>query len=257
VPVFVEARESDGFRVTAEAIDAAVTPRSRMLILNSPCNPTGAALRPEELRRIADLAVSRDLIVVSDEIYEKLTYDGVPHVSIASLGEEIYRRTLTVNGFSKAYSMTGWRLGYVAGDEQVVAAMGRIQDQSTSNPTSFAQAGGVAALTGPQECVAEMARAFEERRNAIVALLNAIPGVTCIRPDGAFYVFPNVSGLLSDRVPDSDALANHLLAEAKVGVVPGSGFGAPEYVRLSYATSMEQIRKGLERFDAAARRLVG
>jgi aspartate aminotransferase len=254
-PVFVDAPEADGFRVTAPAIAAAITPRTRMVILNSPCNPTGAAIDPAELKRIAALAVERDLIVVSDEIYEKLTYDGRAHVSIASLGEEIYRRTLTVNGLSKAYSMTGWRLGYVAGDAEVIAAMGRIQDQSTSNPTSFAQSGAVAALTGPQDAVATMAAAFEERRNSIVAALNAIPGIRCSKPDGAFYVFPNVSGLVSDRIPDGDALAEHLLREAKVGVVPGSGFGAPNYVRLSYATSLDQIEKGVARIADAVKGL--
>lgn len=254
-PVFVEAAEAEGFRVTAAAIARAVTPRTRMLILNSPSNPTGAALDRSELERIARLAVERDLIVVSDEIYEKLTYDGREHTSIASLGHEIHRRTLTVNGFSKAYSMTGWRLGYVAGDEEVVAAMGRIQDQSTSNPTSFAQAGAVAALTGSQEPVARMAAAFEARRNLIVERLNAIPGIRCVKPDGAFYVFPNVSGLLSDRMPDGDALAEYLLREARVGVVPGSGFGAPNYVRLSYATSPEQIEEGVARIAEAARAL--
>jgi aspartate aminotransferase len=255
-PVFVQAPEAEGFRVTAAAIARAITPRTRMLILNSPSNPTGAALRADELRRIADLAVERDLLVVSDEIYEKLTYDGLKHVSIASLGEAIYRRTLTVNGFSKAYSMTGWRLGYVAGDAEIVAAMGRIQDQSTSNATSFAQAGAVAALTGPQEAVAQMAAAFEDRRNVIVDRLNAVPGMHCVKPDGAFYVFPNVAGLLSDRVPDSDALTEYLLAEAKVAVVPGSGFGAPQHIRLSYATSMELIEKGVDRIEAVAKKLL-
>jgi aspartate aminotransferase len=256
IPVFVEAPESDGFRVTAAAIRAALTPRTRMVIINSPSNPTGAAIPEDELQRIAELVVERDLIVVSDEIYEKLTYDGRRHVSIASFGEEIKARTLTVNGFSKAYSMTGWRLGYVAGDRTVVAAMGRIQDQSTSNPTSFAQAGAVAALTGPQDAVAVMAQAFESRRNVIVDRLNAMPGVRCAKPDGAFYVFPNVSGLLSPaQIPDSDALAEHLLAEARVAVVPGTGFGAPSYIRLSYATSLEQIEEGMNRLEAAARRL--
>lgn len=255
-PVFVEAPEAEGFRVTAAAIARAITTKTRILILNSPSNPTGAAIRADELRRIADLAVERDLLVVSDEIYEKLTYDGLKHVSIASLGEAICRRTLTVNGFSKAYSMTGWRLGYVAGDAEIVAAMGRIQDQSTSNATSFAQAGGVAALTGPQEAVAQMAAAFEQRRNVIVDRLNAVPGMHCLKPDGAFYVFPNVSGLFSDRVPDSDALSEYLLAEAKVAVVPGSGFGAPQHIRLSYATSMELIEKGLDRIEAAANKLL-
>lgn len=256
-PVIVPAAEEDGFRITAAALAAAVTPRTRMLILNSPSNPTGAAVDREELARIAGLAVERDLIVVSDEIYEKLTYDGRAHTSIASLGDEIYRRTLTVNGFSKAYSMTGWRLGYVAGDADVVAAMGRIQDQSTSNPTSFAQAGGVAALTGPQDAVVTMAAAFEERRNVIVDRLNAIRGIRCTKPDGAFYVFPNVSGLLSGSISDGDALAEYLLRDARVGVVPGSGFGAPNYVRLSYATSLEQIEKGVARIAEAAARLLG
>jgi aspartate aminotransferase len=256
-PMFVEAPEAEGFRVTAAAIARAITPKTRMLILNSPSNPTGAAIRADELRRIADLAVERDLLVVSDEIYEKLTYDGLKHVSIASLGEAIYRRTLTVNGFSKAYSMTGWRLGYVAGDAEIVAAMGRIQDQSTSNATSFAQAGAVAALTGPQEAVAQMAAAFEDRRNVIVDRLNAVPGMHCVKPDGAFYVLPNVAALLSDRVPDSDALSEYLLAEARVAVVPGSGFGAPQHIRLSYATSMELIEKGVDRIEVAAKKLLG
>jgi aspartate aminotransferase len=221
-----------------------------MVIVNSPSNPTGAAIGEDELRRIAELAVERDLILVSDEIYEKLTYDGRRHVSLASFGPEVKARTFTVNGFSKAYSMTGWRLGYVAGDRQVVAAMGRIQDQSTSNPTSFAQAGAVAALTGPQDAVSEMARAFEQRRNVIVDRLNAIPGIRCAKPDGAFYVFPNISGLLSARLPDSDALAEYLLAEARVAVVPGTGFGAPSCIRLSYATSLEQIQEGMDRLEA-------
>jgi aspartate aminotransferase len=252
VPVFVPAPESDSFRVTAAAIRTALTPRTRMLVVNSPSNPTGAAIPEAELRRIAALAVERDLIVVSDEIYEKLIYGDTRHTSIAAFGAEIKARTLTVNGFSKAYAMTGWRLGYVAGDKSVVAAMGRIQDQSTSNPTSFVQAGGVAALTGPQDAVEQMRRAFQERRDLIVERLNAIAGVRCVKPDGAFYVFPNVAALFTAQVANSDALAEHLLAEARIAVVPGSGFGAPEYIRLSYATSMEQIEAGLNRLAAAA-----
>jgi aspartate aminotransferase len=255
VPVVVAAREEESFRITAVAISAALSPRARMLIVNSPSNPTGAAIPPEELHRIAELAVERDLIVVSDEIYEKLTYDGFQHTSIASLGSDIRARTLTVNGFSKAYSMTGWRLGYVAGDKNVIAAMGRIQDQSTSNPTSFAQAGALAALTGSQNEVEKMRQAFEKRRDVIVTRLNAIRGIRCVRPNGAFYVFPNISGLLSTQVPDSDALAEQLLAEARIAVVPGGGFGAPDYLRLSYATSMEQIQAGMDRLEAAAERL--
>jgi aspartate aminotransferase len=256
VPVFVDAAEADGFRVLAREIEAAVTPRSRMLIVNSPSNPAGAILEVAELQRIAEVAVRHDLMVLSDEIYEKLTY-GVPHVSIASFGEEIFRQTFVVNGFSKAYAMTGWRLGYLAGSADVVAAMGRIQDQSTSNATSFAQAGAVAALAGPQECVERMRQAFERRRNLILERLNRIPGICCPRADGAFYVLPNVTGLLSDRVPDGDALAEVLLGEFGIAVIPGGGFGMPQHVRFSYATSEEIISQGMDRLENAARRLAG
>lgn len=254
VPVYVQAPEEGGFRVTAEAIEAAVTPRSKMLVINSPSNPSGAVIEPKELEKIADVAVRHDLLILSDEIYEKLTY-GRPHVSIASLGREIYDRTLVVNGFSKAYSMTGWRLGYLAGNADYVAAMGRIQDQSTSNPTSFAQVGGTAALNGPQQCVSEMSAAFQHRRDLIVGRLSVMPGLTCVRPDGAFYVLPNVTGLLTDRYPDSDALAELLLTEYKLGVIPGSGFGMPNHIRLSYATSEAAIESGMDRLARAAQQL--
>lgn len=253
-PVFVDAPESNGFRVTAAAIAEKITPRTRVIVLNSPSNPSGAVIETSELEKIAALAVEKDLLVLSDEIYEHLTY-GLDHVSIASFGPEIQARTLVVNGFSKAYSMTGWRLGWLAGDAEIVAAMGRIQDQSTSNPTSFAQAGAVAALRGPQECVEEMRQAFEQRRNYIVDRLNAIEGVSCVKPDGAFYVLPNISGLTSSQYPDGDAIAEYLLTEARIAVVPGSGFGVPQNIRLSYATSMAAIEKGLDRLEAAAAEL--
>jgi aspartate aminotransferase len=256
VPVFVDAPEANGFRVTAEAIAAVVTPKTKALVVNSPSNPSGAVIEEEELRKIAALAVERNFLILSDEIYEHLTY-GRKHVSIASFGNEVRKRTVVVNGFSKAYSMTGWRLGWLAGDAEIVAAMGRIQDQSTSNPTSFAQAGAVAALRGPQECVGMMRAEFQKRRDYIVDRLNGMPGMTCSKPDGAFYVLPNVSGLTSDRLPDGDALAEHLLNEAKVAVVPGSGFGVPDNVRLSYATSMAAIEKGMDRIEAAAKKLAG
>lgn len=256
VPVLVDAPEANGFRVTAEAIAAKITPRTKAIVINSPSNPSGAVVSDAELRKIAELAVEKNLLVVSDEIYEHLTY-GLDHVSIASFGPEIQKLTLVVNGFSKAYSMTGWRLGWLAGDAEIVAAMGRIQDQSTSNPTSFAQAGAVAALRGPQDCVEQMRQAFEERRNYIVDRLNAIPGVSCVKPEGAFYVLPNISGLTSSRFPDGDALTEHLLNEAQIAVVPGSGFGVPQNVRLSYATSKAAIEKGLDRFEAAAKELLG
>jgi aspartate aminotransferase len=256
VPVFVDAPEANGFRVTADTIAEKITPRTKAIVLNSPSNPSGAVVAEAELRKIAELAVEKNVLVVSDEIYEHLTY-GLDHVSIASFGPEIQKLTLVVNGFSKAYSMTGWRLGWLAGDAEIVAAMGRIQDQSTSNPTSFAQAGAVAALRGPQECVEQMRQAFEERRNYIVDRLNAIQGVTCVKPEGAFYVLPNISGLTSSQFPDGDALTEHLLNEARIAVVPGSGFGVPQNIRLSYATSRAAIEKGLDRFEEAAGKLVG
>ncbi len=254
VPVYVDAPESDGFKLRAEAVAAAITPRSKILVLNSPSNPSGAVVEEAELEKIAELAVKHNLLVLSDEIYEHLTY-GRRHVSIASFGEEIKRLTLVVNGFSKAYSMTGWRLGWLAGNAEVVAAMGRIQDQSTSNPTSFAQAGAVAALRGPQECVEQMRLQFEKRRNYMVERLCGIPGVSCVRPEGAFYVLPSVTGLLHGAVRDTDSLADVLLSEHRIAVVPGSGFGVPNNIRLSYAASMEAIEKGLNRLEEAARQL--
>lgn len=253
-PVFVDAPESNGFRVTAAAIAAAITPRTKAIVLNSPSNPSGAVVETAELEKIAALAVEKDVLVLSDEIYEHLTY-GCDHVSVASFGPEIQARTLLVNGFSKAYSMTGWRLGWLAGDAEIVAAMGRIQDQSTSNPTSFAQPGAVVALRGPQECVEEMRQAFEQRRDYIVGRLNAIEGISCVKPDGAFYVLPNISGLTSTQYPDGDAITEYLLNVARIAVVPGSGFGVPQNIRLSYATSMALIEKGIDRLEAAAAEL--
>lgn len=254
VPIFVDAPEANGFKVTAEAVRAAVTPRTKVIVLNSPSNPSGAVVDEAELRGIAELAVERDLLVLSDEIYEHLTY-GRKHVSIASFGPEVQKRTLVINGFSKAYSMTGWRLGWLAGDADIVAAMGRIQDQSTSNPTSFAQAGAVAALRGPQDCVGMMREEFRKRRDVIVDRLNGMPGVSCVKPDGAFYVLPNIAGLTGPKYPDGDAVTEYLLNEAKIAVVPGSGFGVPNNVRLSYATSMAAIEKGMDRMEQAAREL--
>jgi aspartate aminotransferase len=254
VPVLVDAPESNGFRVTAEAIAAAITSKTKAIVLNSPSNPSGAVVEVEELKKIAALAVEKNVLVISDEIYEHLTY-GLDHVSIASFGPEIQALTLVVNGFSKAYSMTGWRLGWLAGDAEIVAAMGRIQDQSTSNPTSFAQAGAVAALQEPQDCVETMRQAFEQRRDYIVDRLNAIEGVSCVKPDGAFYALPNISGLTSSRYPDGDAVTEYLLNEARIAVVPGSGFGVPQHIRMSYATGMTAIEKGIDRLAAAAAEL--
>jgi len=225
-------------------------------MLNSPSNPTGATYDRRELQAIAALAVERGIYVISDEIYEKLVYDGYEHVSIASLGPEIKERTVVINGFSKSHAMTGWRLGYAAGPEGIISAMNKVQSQSTSNPTSFAQEAAVVAYNGSQECVTQMVQEFDRRRRFIVDRLNAMEGVRCFKPQGAFYVFPNVSALYGRRYNDraianSTDLASFLLDEVKVAVVAGVGFGADDYVRLSYATSMANIEKGMDRIEKA------
>lgn len=259
-PVIVETTDQTGFLASAAAIESKFTSRTKMVILNSPSNPTGAVYSPQALRDISDVCVGRGVYVMSDEIYEKILYRGSQFVSPASFSDDAKRLTITINGFSKAYSMTGWRLGYAAADAEIVAAMGRIQDQSTSNTTSFAQAGAVEALKGPQDAVETMRKAFEERRDRIVSLLNDIPGVKCPSPGGAFYVFPNVSALYGKRwsaeggervIDGSDSFAEYLLTSKYVAVVPGSGFGADSHVRLSYATSMANIEKGLGRIAEA------
>lgn len=261
IPVYVPTDESTGFVATAEMLSKVVTDKTKLLMLNSPSNPTGGIYSKAQLQEIADLAVSKNIHVISDEIYEKIVYDGNEHVSIASLGPEIKKLTVTINGFSKSYSMTGWRLGYAAAEVDIVQGMSRIQDHSTSNPTSFAQRGAVEALTGPQDAVVMMVTEFDKRRKVIVRRLNEVPGITCATPGGAFYVFPNVSGLIGKSygewtISDSDTLAGYLLDEAKIAVIPGSGFGAPNYIRLSYATSMEAIEKGLDRIVEAISKLV-
>ena len=255
-PVVIETKESEGFKLKADAVKAALTPRTKALVLNSPSNPTGAVYEAEELEKIARLAVENDFWVISDEMYEQLTY-GETAVSIASYGEDVKARTLTMNGCSKAYSMTGWRIGYTAGPADVIGAMTRIQDQSTSCPTSIAQRAAVAALNGPQEVVAVMRAAFNERRDVLVDGLNALPGVRCALPGGAFYAFPDFSGWLQGDITGSDALAAVLLEKYGVGVIPGSGFGADTCVRLSYATSMDAIREGLSRLEKASKDLAG
>jgi aspartate aminotransferase len=261
LPVFIATLPANEFQPAGDAIRAAITPRTKAIVLNSPSNPTGGVAARAQVEEIVSIAVENNLYVVSDEIYEKLLFDGRTHLSPASLSEAAYRQTITINGCSKAYSMTGWRIGYLASaDTELVAAMGRLQDQSTSNPTSISQKAAVAALNGPGEAIEEMRVAFEDRRNVIVEKLNAIPGVTCRLPGGAFYAFPDISALIGKRygerlIGGSDDLAGYLLEEAGVAVVPGSGFGADRYVRLSYATSKQNIVKGLERMDAAIRKL--
>ncbi len=260
VPVFVYADESTGFVPAIDAFREKITARTRAIVVNSPCNPTGAVFPRQRLEEIADLALRHDLYIISDEIYEKMVYDGHEHFSIASLGEEVKKRTILVNGMSKAYSMTGWRIGYAAAERELIAAMTRIQDQSTSNPTSIAQRAALAALQASEDAVKQMVTAFAERRRAIVDGLNNIPGFRCAEPGGAFYAFPNVSALYGKRWGDrvlnnSDAFAEYLLEVARVAVVPGSGFGADENIRLSYACSLDTIRNGLARIAEAVQAL--
>lgn len=261
-PVIINTTDASGFAPTVEQIEAAITPKTKIFVLNSPSNPTGAMWPRATIERLAELAVERNFYVISDEIYEKIVYDGNVPVSIAALNPEIAQRTITVNGVSKTYSMTGWRIGYAAALEtSIISAMGRIQDAVTSNPTSIAQYAAVAAMTGPQDFLNDWVAEFDRRRHVITDGLNQIPGITCLKPDGAFYVFPNVSALFGKTTPDgkhignSDDLADYLLSSVQVAVVPGSGFGAGEYVRLSYATSMAAIEKGLTRIGEAVGKL--
>lgn len=260
VPVFVYADESTNFVPPVGAIREKITARTRAIVVNSPCNPTGAVFPRQTLEEIASLALKHNLYLISDEIYEKMVYDGHEHFSIASLGEEVKKRTILVNGMSKAYSMTGWRIGYAAAERELISAMTRIQDQSTSNPTSIAQRAAMAALQAPEDVVKQMVSAFAERRQVIVNGLNGIPGFRCAEPGGAFYAFPNVSALYGKRwgdrvVNSSDAFAEYLLEVARVAVVPGSGFGADENIRLSYACSLDTICNGIARIAQAVQGL--
>jgi len=265
IPVIVPATEASGFLTSAAEIEAHFTPKTKLVIINSPSNPTGAVYTPQALRDISDLCVGRGIYLMSDEIYEKILYTGAEFVSPASFSEAAKKLTITINGFSKAHSMTGWRLGYAAADLDIVAAMSKIQDQSTSNPTSIAQAGGVEALNGPQDAVETMRLAFQERRDVIVPALNNIPGIHCLNPQGAFYVFPNVSALYGKSwTPEGDAprtiggsddFAAYLLEKYEVAVIPGSGFGTDGNIRLSYATSMDNINRGIARIAEAVQAL--
>ena len=259
-PVIIETKEENGFKVTPEDLKKAATPRTKALVLNSPSNPTGSAYTKKELEKIAEVAISHKFFVISDEIYEKIVYDGFEFRSIASLGEEIKGRTIIVHGVAKTYAMTGWRIGYTAGPEEIISAMSNIQSQSTSNPTSISQKASVEALIGPQEEVKKMVSAFTERRNYIVDRLNEISGVSCFKPTGAFYVFPNFSeyygkSYQGKKISNSTELADYFLDVAKVAVVPGVEFGADPFERLSYATSMKDIREGIDRIEEALKKL--
>jgi len=259
LPVVVETDESTGFKMTPEMIRTKLTDRTRAINLNSPSNPTGAVYSRAELQAIAELAVEKDLVIVTDEMYEKLLYNGAEHVSIATLGEEVKKRTITVNGMSKAYAMTGWRMGYSASETIYAKAMGDLQSHSTSGPSSISQKAAVQALLGDQGPVEAMRQEFDRRRLHMMDRLNRLPGFTVkTAPEGAFYLYPNIAGLIGTTIRgraihSSDELAEVILAEAKVAVVPGTGFGSPNYLRFSYATSMERINDGLDRIEQLLR----
>jgi len=259
-PVIVATKEQNDFKITPEDLLKAITPRTKALIINSPSNPTGSAYTAGDLEKIAEIAISKDIFIISDEIYEKIIYDGFPFVSIASLGEEIKRRTIIVHGVAKTYAMTGWRIGYAAGPEEIIAAMSNIQSQSTSNPTSIAQKASVEALIGSQQEIGRMVSGFAQRRKYIVDRLNAMPGISCYNPAGAFYAFPNFSfyhgrSYQGKRINNSSELAGYFLDVARVAVVPGVEFGADDFQRLSYATSMDNIKEGLNRIEEALEKL--
>ncbi len=247
---FVPTSESDNFRVTAAQIEPAVSPRTRLILLNSPNNPSGAIIREEEMRKIAELARRRDLLVLTDECYCHFNYEGSTPFSLASLGKDYRDHVAVVGSVSKTYAMTGWRVGFCLGPEPLIRAMLKIQSHCTSNANSIAQKAAVAALSGPQDSIPDMLREYGRRRSFIVEKLNAIAGISCNRPDGAFYVYPNLRGLLdSRRLKNPSDLALQLLNEARVAVVPGEGFGTRDHIRISYATSMEQLEKGADRLS--------
>lgn len=250
-PVFVPTREENNWKITPEDFENAMTPRTKMIIINSPGNPTGSIYTREELKALSEVAAEEDIYILSDEIYEKLTYDGAEHVSVASISPEAYDLTITINGFSKAYAMTGWRLGYLAAPEPIARAIDSMQSHMTSNPCSFAQYGALAALTGDQQCVVDMREEFDIRRQYMFERLTQIQGVSAVRPQGAFYVLANISALGLK----SQNFADRLLSKSSVAVVPGIAFGDDRTIRLSYATSLDIIKSGLDRIEEFCRSL--
>lgn len=252
VPVVVPTRAEEGFKLTPSSLKAAITPRTKAIFINSPNNPTGAVYSRAELEALAEILVAHGVVIIADEVYEKLLYDGATFTSVAALGPEVKDLTVTINGVSKTYAMTGWRIGYAAAPRELAQAMANIQSHATSNPNSIAQKAAVVALTGPQEPVRRMLEEFARRRERMVAGINALPGFKCRKPEGAFYIFADVSELFGrtlrgQKITGSISLAELLLVEAHVAVVPGAAFGDDRYVRFSYATSMTSIEKGLER----------
>jgi aspartate aminotransferase len=259
-PVVIKTSAAEGFKLQPSQLEAAITPRTRAIIISYPSNPAGVSYSRRELEALAEVIVRHGIMVISDDIYEKIIYDDQPFFTLASLSERLKELCIVVNGVSKTYAMTGWRIGYAAGNEEIIAAMTKYQSQNTSNPTSIAQKAAVEALNGPQDSVAMMLREFQKRRDVIVQGLNAIPGVTCLNPQGAFYVFPDVShyygrSFAGRTISNSAQMATYLLDESNVALVPGADFGHDEHIRLSYATSMESILKGLERIREALLKL--
>lgn len=260
VPVVVPTREENGFRLTAKELSRTINSNTKALFLNNPSNPTGSAYSREELEDIVEIAVNEGLVIIADEIYSKLVYDGFRFVSVASLGEDVKKNTVIINGFSKAYAMTGWRLGYAAGPEELIAGMDKVQSHNTSNASSVSQMAGIAALNGPQNDINKMLADFQRRRDYMHYRLMQIPGVSCYKPQGAFYVFPNFSAYYdmayeSNLIRNSHGLAYYLLKHSQVAIVPGDAFGADTFVRLSYATSMEKIEQALDRISKAIEKL--
>lgn len=254
VTVLLETTEENNFKFKTGDLLRKITSKTKALVLNSPSNPTGMVYSKDELMEIAKIAVDKEIFVISDEIYEELIYDGLSHISIASLGERIKDLTIVVNGVSKAYSMTGWRIGYTASNPEIAKIMSNVQSHATSNPNSIAQKASVAALEGLKDDIAAMREEYQKRRNYMVEKINSIPGLSCKKPSGAFYVMMNISKLMGksyqgSTINNSDEFADVLLEKANVAVVPGSGFGVQGYVRLSYATSMANIEEGLSRIE--------
>ncbi|OHB36205.1 MAG: aspartate aminotransferase [Planctomycetes bacterium GWA2_40_7] len=254
VSVFINSSDENDFKITKSDVERNITNKTKVLIINSPCNPTGSVYTKEELYEIVHVAIDAGLYVISDEIYEKIIYDGEKHFSPASFGKEFFEKLITVNGFSKTYSMTGWRIGYAVGPADIIKAATLIQDHSTSGPNSFTQKAAITALRGDEKAITDMVAEFDKRRRYIVERLNNIDGITCMLPKGAFYVFPNVSALYGRDIcgqttANSVDLSNLILDKARTAVVPGECFGSDHHVRLSYATSMENIREGMDRLE--------
>lgn len=260
IPVFVKTEETNKFKFTIESLKNNLSKKTKAIVLNSPNNPSGTVYTKDELESIAQFAKENNLIIISDEIYEKLLYGDEKHVSIASLSKDAYDRTIVINGVSKAYAMTGWRIGYAAASAEIIKLMSNIQSHTTSNPNSIAQYASVEALTGPQDTVEEMKVEFKNRRDFMVDKINSIDNLSCVKPVGAFYVMVNISKCIGkkfndDEIKDSLIFSDKLLNEEKVAVIPGIAFGTDEFIRLSYATSMDNIKEGLDRIESFVKKI--